>query len=68
MDAKALMETLNDERMREDVAAGVKYVRNCIPASIEGPLSVHWRYVPSSDLGGDTIGYHWMMMIASPSI
>ncbi len=27
---------------------------------MDGPVSVDWRYVPSSTLGGDTIGYHWL--------
>jgi serine phosphatase RsbU (regulator of sigma subunit) len=60
VDAKILLETLGNERMRDDFAAGVKYVLGCIPPPMDGPVSIDWRYVPSSNLGGDSIGYHWI--------
>jgi sigma-B regulation protein RsbU (phosphoserine phosphatase) len=60
VDAKALLETFGNEHMREDFAAGVKYVLGCIPPPIDGAVSIDWRYIPSSNLGGDTIGYHWI--------
>ncbi len=59
-DATALLESLSDDRMRAEFAAGVKYVRDCMPAPMNGPVSVDWRYLPASTLGGDTIGYHWV--------
>lgn len=60
IDAAALLESLVNERMRADFAAGLKYVRDCIPPPMDGLVSVDWRYVPASTLGGDTIGYHWV--------
>lgn len=63
VDAEALLKELGNERMRDDIAAGIKYVRGCIPSPItdtDGPVTVDWRYIPSSTLGGDTIGYHWV--------
>jgi tetratricopeptide (TPR) repeat protein len=60
MDAAALLESLSDDRMRAEFAAGVKYVRDCMPAPMNGLVSVDWRYLPASTLGGDTIGYHWV--------
>jgi serine phosphatase RsbU (regulator of sigma subunit)/energy-coupling factor transporter ATP-binding protein EcfA2 len=59
-DAAALLENLADERMRAEFAAGIKYVRDCIPPPMHGLVSVDWRYLPASTLGGDTIGYHWV--------
>ena len=59
-DADSLLRELGNERMRDDIAAGIKYVRGCIPPPMEGPVAVDWRYIPSSTLGGDTIGYHWV--------
>lgn len=47
-------------RMQQDLDAGAAYVRALIPPPMEQPLSIRWKYVPSSDLGGDTIGYHWI--------
>jgi tetratricopeptide (TPR) repeat protein len=60
VDAEALLRNLGDERMRAEFAAGIKYVRDCIPPPMEGLVSVDWRYLPASTLGGDTIGYHWV--------
>ena len=60
VDAAALLETLSDDRMRAEFAAGVKYVRDCMPPPMNGLVSVDWRYLPASTLGGDTIGYHWV--------
>lgn len=61
VEAAALLKELGNERMRDDVAAGMKYVRDCIPPPMSGPAAtVDWRYIPSSTLGGDSIGYHWV--------
>ncbi len=61
LNAKSLLDTLGNERMRQDLASGVKYVLGCIPPPLrEGPVSIDWRYIPSSSLGGDAIGYHWI--------
>ena len=60
VNAATLLESLNDQRMRAELAAGIKYVRECIPARMDGPVSVDWRYLPASTLGGDSIGYHWV--------
>jgi serine phosphatase RsbU (regulator of sigma subunit)/predicted ATPase len=60
VDAATLLENLGDERMRAEFAAGIRYVRDCIPSPMDGLVSVDWRYLPASTLGGDTIGYHWV--------
>ena len=36
MDAAAVLENLGDERMRAEFAAGIKYVRDCIPPPMDG--------------------------------
>ncbi len=59
-DADLLLRELGNERMHDDVAAGIKYVRGCIPPPMEGPVSVDWRYIAASTLGGDSIGYYWV--------
>jgi predicted ATPase len=60
IEAAALLENLDDERMRAEFAAGSQYVRDCIPPPMDGRVSVDWRYLPASTLAGDTIGYHWV--------
>lgn len=60
VDAAALLKELGNERMRADLQSGIKYVLGCIPSPLRGPVSVDWRYIPSSTLGGDTLGFHWI--------
>ncbi|PTY05063.1 hypothetical protein DB346_02310 [Verrucomicrobia bacterium LW23] len=59
-DAAALLKSWEHDKMRDEFAAGVKYVRECLPAPMTGPVAVDWRYIPSSTLGGDAIGYRWL--------
>jgi sigma-B regulation protein RsbU (phosphoserine phosphatase) len=40
--------------------AAEKYVRKLLPEPVEAAVSADWEYVPSADLGGDTLGYHWI--------
>ncbi|MEX1039003.1 MAG: PP2C family protein-serine/threonine phosphatase [Pirellulaceae bacterium] len=47
-----------NEKMKRDLDAGADYVRNLIPKPCEKPLQIDWRYIPSTDLGGDVMGYH----------
>ncbi len=48
------------QRLAEQMEAGKKYLMALLPAPVATPLCVDWRYVPSADLGGDTLGYHWI--------
>ncbi len=49
-----------NRRMRSDLDAGADYVRSLLPQSCSEPVRVDWRYVPSSQLGGDIFSYHWI--------
>jgi predicted ATPase len=42
VDAAALIREWDNECMRDDMAAGIKYVRGCIPPPMDGPVSVDW--------------------------
>src|SRR5436190_17034315 len=48
------------QRMAEQIEAAAKYVQSLLPAPTKQPVEMDWRYVPSADLGGDTLGYHWL--------
>ena len=38
-----------------------EYVTSLLPAPIHaGALRTDWKYVPSTELGGDSFGYHWV--------
>jgi phosphoserine phosphatase RsbU/P len=37
-----------------------EYVRGLLPMRLSGEITADWCYVPSSQLGGDLFGYHWL--------
>ena len=50
-----------NQQMARDLAAGANYVRSMIPPAVsEGSPKIDWRYVPATDLAGDSLGYHWI--------
>ena len=49
-----------NHRMQRDLNAGADYVSRLIPGPVAGQISIDWRYVPSEELGGDAMGYHWI--------
>ncbi|MET0217448.1 MAG: PP2C family protein-serine/threonine phosphatase [Burkholderiales bacterium] len=47
-------------RLDQELEDAAYYVRSILPAPFSEPFSVDWRFVPSSELGGDSFGYHWI--------
>ncbi|MGH9159349.1 MAG: PP2C family protein-serine/threonine phosphatase [Vicinamibacteraceae bacterium] len=47
-------------RLRQELHDAERYVRAILPAPIVEPFAVDWRYVPCTELGGDSLGYHWI--------
>ena len=47
-------------RLSEELAEAANYVRSILPPPCEKPLRVDWKYQPSTELGGDAFGYHWI--------
>ena len=53
---EASRKTLSDEL--SDAAA---YIISLIPPPLtSGPVLTEWKFVPSAQLGGDSLGYHWI--------
>lgn len=50
----------SQRQLAEEVAQAAKYVQSLLPAKIKGGINVDWRFVPSTQLGGDMFGYHWL--------
>ncbi len=48
------------QRLGEELAEAANYVRSILPAPIAEPFTIDWSYVPSTELGGDSFGYHWI--------
>ena len=55
---RKIEETQN--RLDKELAEAAAYVRSILPAPTKSPLPVNWKYRPSSELAGDSFGYHWI--------
>lgn len=55
---EALLRT--NRRLEQELTDAANYVRSILPAPLTEPFVVDWRYVPSTELGGDSFGYHWL--------
>ncbi len=43
-----------------ELAEAAAYVRSLLPKPLEGHIKIDWRFIPSTQLGGDAFGYHWL--------
>ncbi|MCX6257477.1 MAG: tetratricopeptide repeat protein [Bacteroidia bacterium] len=44
-----------------DISQAIAYVSSLLPAPLtDGPVTTDWLFIPSSKLGGDAFGYHWI--------
>ncbi len=51
----------SQQRLAAEVARAAEYVKSLLPQPLsEGPVRTDWRFVPSTQLGGDSFGYHWI--------
>ena len=55
---EALLVTHN--RLRQELNEAERYVRAVLPAPLREPFAIDWRFVPTTELGGDSFGYHWI--------
>ena len=55
---RKIEETQN--RLDKELAEAAAYVRSILPLPADSPLPVNWKYRPSSELAGDSFGYHWI--------
>ena len=47
--------------LAEEVAQAARYVHSLLPEPLDGAtVQMDWRFVPSTQLGGDMFGYHWL--------
>jgi sigma-B regulation protein RsbU (phosphoserine phosphatase) len=51
----------SQRQLAEEVAQAASYVRSLLPEPLtKGAVQVDWRFIPSTQLGGDSFGYHWL--------
>jgi serine phosphatase RsbU (regulator of sigma subunit) len=55
---EALLRTHN--RLQQELRDAERYVRAILPQPFAEPFAVDWLYVPCTELGGDSLGYHWI--------
>lgn len=59
--ARAMEEVKKSNKaMASELAEAAAYTRAVLPARLEGPILTDWVFEPSSQLGGDSFGYHWL--------
>jgi phosphoserine phosphatase RsbU/P len=47
-------------RLKGELAEAARYVTSMLPDAMDEPLRVRWCFSPSTELGGDSFGYHWI--------
>jgi sigma-B regulation protein RsbU (phosphoserine phosphatase) len=48
------------DRLTAELNEASAYLRSLLPAPCSEPLAIDWRFIPSSELGGDSFGYRWI--------
>ncbi|MFA7159433.1 MAG: SpoIIE family protein phosphatase [Kiritimatiellia bacterium] len=55
----ALLES--QKTLTAELAEAASYVRSLLPEPLKGPpVETDWRFIPSTQLGGDAFAYHWI--------
>jgi phosphoserine phosphatase RsbU/P len=55
---RALVES--QKHLAAELADAAAYVKSLLPPALQGEVTTDWRYIPSSELGGDAFGYRWV--------
>ena len=51
---------LTHNRLQRELRDAERYVRAILPAPLKEPFLIDWLFVPCTELGGDSFGYHWI--------
>ncbi len=51
----------SQQQLAAEVARAAQYVKSLLPEPVkDGTVRTDWRFVPSTQLGGDSFGYNWI--------
>jgi sigma-B regulation protein RsbU (phosphoserine phosphatase) len=50
----------SEARLASELAQAAKYVESLLPQRLTGDVTTEWLFIPSTELGGDAFGYHWV--------
>jgi sigma-B regulation protein RsbU (phosphoserine phosphatase) len=48
------------KRLQRELRDAERYVLAILPQPVPEPFAIDWLFVPSTELGGDSFGYHWI--------
>jgi len=48
------------KRLHDELQEAGRYVASILPPPESDPFPIAWSYHPSTELGGDSFGYHWI--------
>ena len=48
------------KRLANELHEAARYVVSILPPPMQEPFRISWAYEPSTELGGDSFGYHWI--------
>jgi phosphoserine phosphatase RsbU/P len=55
---KALI--LSQQMLATEINEAADYILSLLPVELNGEIVTRWKYIPSTALGGDAFGYHWV--------
>lgn len=50
----------SQKALTNELNQAADYVRSLLPPQLEGDIMTDWEFIPSTSLGGDSFGYHWI--------
>jgi phosphoserine phosphatase RsbU/P len=50
----------SQQKLAAELAEAAEYVKSSLPAPLSDPVATDWKFIPSTQLGGDSFGYHWL--------
>ena len=50
----------SQKQLSTELADAAAYVKSLLPNPLTGVVKTSWEYIPSTQLGGDSFGYHWI--------
>jgi len=48
------------QKLAEELAEAADYVQSLLPPRMDTEIAIDWKFIPSTSLGGDGFGYHWL--------
>lgn len=50
----------SQEALNAELRQAAEYVISLLPEPLKGDIATSWHFIPSTQLGGDSFGYHWL--------